>query len=58
MEDMIQNHRNRNTILKNSLLIFFILLITSCNFHRKAKMKKMQGVWVFDDEEINNKKGF
>ena len=50
---MIQNHRNRNTILKNSLSIFFILLVTSCNFSHSAKMKKMQGLWVIDEELSN-----
>lgn len=56
MEDMIQNHRNRNTILKNSLSIFFILLVTSCNFLHRAKMEKMQGLWILNkDESIINR---
>ena len=51
---MIQNCRNQNSILKSSLLIAFILpilLITSCDdsLHR-AKMEKMQGLWVIDEE--------
>ena len=53
MEDMTQNRRDRNSILKSSLSIFFILFVTSCNFSHSAKMKKMQGLWVIDEELSN-----
>lgn len=49
-ELMTQNSRKQNSLLKKSPLIFLILITASCNFLHQARMEKMQGLWVIDEE--------
>ncbi|MBE6340085.1 MAG: hypothetical protein E7069_05035 [Bacteroidales bacterium] len=50
-ELMTQNSRKQNSLLKKSPLIFLVLITASCNFLHQARMEKMQGVWILDEEK-------